>query len=76
MPAHLLTRDPSLAKAVAEKGIRVLLLEPKASTSDPSLQEEEEKEETGEKEQEEGIVTVREWAEIPKICPCEQEKNG
>ncbi len=39
VPAHLLTRDPSLAKAAADKGIRVLLLEPKDSTSDPSLQE-------------------------------------
>ncbi len=67
VPAHLLTRDPSLAKAAADKGIRVLLLEPKDSTSDPSPQEEEEEEKKG---QEGSIVSVHEWAEIPKICPC------
>jgi hypothetical protein len=73
VPAHLLTRDPSLAKAAADKGIRVLLLEPKDTTSDPSLQDGEKK---GEKEQEESIVSVHEWAEIPKICSCETREDG
>jgi len=72
VPAHLLTRDPSLAKAAADKGIRVLLLEPKDTASDPSLQDGEKK---GEKEQEESIVSVHEWAAIPTICPCEKEKK-
>ena len=72
VPAHLLTRDPILAKAAAAKGIRVLLLTPETSTSGPSIQEEEE---TGEKGQEENIISVQEWAAIPTICPCEKENK-
>lgn len=75
VPAHLLTRDPDLAKAAADKGIRVLLLEPKDPTSDPSVQDGEKEEENREKGQEENIVSVHEWAEIPKICPCKQQKS-
>jgi len=77
VPAHLLTRDPGLAKAAAEKGIQVLLLEPKDSTTDPppGEEEEEEEDEQGEKEQEESIVSVHDWPEIPKICICETEEN-
>jgi len=75
VPAHLLTRDPDLAKAAADKGIRVLLFEPKDSTSDPSVQDGKE-EENREKGQEENIVSVHEWAAIPTICPCKKEESG
>ena len=78
VPAHLLTRDPGMAKAAADKGIRVLLLKPKDSTSDPSLVEEaeEEEDEQGEKGQEESIFPVHDWKAIPSICPCVKEENG
>lgn len=69
VPAHLLTCDPNLARAAADEGIRVLLLAPKDSTIDPSVQNGEEVE-NREKGEEEKIVSVHEWAEIPKICPC------
>ena len=73
VPAHLLTRDPSLAKAAADKGIRVLLLAPESSTNNPSP---EDKEKTkGEEAEEGGIVSIREWEELPAICPCENKKS-
>jgi len=75
VPAHLLTRDPSLAKAAADKGIRVLLLEPESSTNGPSPREEK-KETKGEQGQEEVIISVHDWATIPTICPCKKEKSG
>jgi len=75
VPAHLLTRDPSLAKAAADKGIRVLLLEPEGSTNDLSPQAEK-KETTGEQGQEEVLISVHDWGAIPAICSCEQEENG
>jgi hypothetical protein len=77
VPAHLLTRDPGLASAAADKGIRVILLEPEDTTSAPSLgeEEEEEEDEQGEKGQEESIVSVHEWTAIPTICPCNKEKS-
>ena len=68
VPAHLLTRDPSLAKAAADKGIRVLLLTPKDSTSESSLAEEE--------KEEESIISIHDWKAIPTICPCDKEENG
>jgi hypothetical protein len=75
VPAHLLTRDPGLAKAAADKGIRVLLLEPKDSTGEPSRGEDEE-DQQGEKRQEESIVSVHDWKAIPTICPCKKGKSG
>ncbi len=71
VPAHLLTRDSSLAEAAADKGMRVMLLTPETSTSGPSIQEDD----TWEKGHEESIISVREWAEIPKICPCRTKEN-
>jgi hypothetical protein len=75
-PAHLLTRDPGLARAAAEKGIQVLLLEPKDSTGGPSSREEEKEEEKGKEGREEVIISVHEWEEISRICRCETEENG
>ena len=72
VPAHLLTRDSGLAKAAADKGIRVLILTSKSSTTNPSLQEEKKKEEKG---KEQGIISVHDWAAIPTICPCKKEKS-
>jgi hypothetical protein len=70
VPAHLLTRDPAMAKAAAEKGIRVLLLEPGDSPGDPSVQDGEKKEE------EDRVISINDWEAIPKICPCNEEKSG
>ena len=70
VPAHLLTRDPGLAEAAADKGIRVLLFTPRDATSDPSEQDEEKTEE------EERVISVHDWEAIPRICPCEKEKSG
>ena len=75
VPAHLLTRDPSLAREASDKGIRVLLLEPKSPTNEPSP-EEEKKETKGQQGQDEVIVSVHDWAAIPTICPCKKEKSG
>jgi hypothetical protein len=68
IPAHLVTRDGRLAEAAAAKGIRVLLLAAESPTSGPPLQEEDKKKEN---EQEDNIVSVQEWAEIPSLRRCD-----
>lgn len=65
LPAYLLTRDSVLAKAAADKGIRVLLLEPKSSEDqDASSQEAK-----GERDK---ITYVQEWSKVAETCSCEQ----
>ena len=61
VPARLATRDRSLAKAAADKEIRVLLLGSEATT--PSVPGEEE----GSAER---IAAVHDWAEVPELCRC------
>jgi hypothetical protein len=68
IPAHLVTRDRSLAEAAAAKGIRVLLLTAETSTSGTPLKEEDKQGKNG---QEAGITSVREWAEIPSLRRCD-----
>ena len=73
IPAHLVTRDGSLAKAAAAKGIRVLLLTAETATSGTPLKE---GDKHGENEHEDSITSVQEWAAIPTICRCRAEENN
>ncbi len=64
VPAHLLTRDHALAEAAADKGLHVLLL-----TSDDGANGTPPEKQEGER-QEEKILPIHRWGEVPKICRC------
>lgn len=61
-PAHLVTRDPGLARAAADNEITVLLLT--GGTKTPGSPKEQEKK---------GVTTVESWTVIPSLCRCEIE---
>ncbi len=63
--AYLLTSDPGLARVAADKGFRVLLLQPQGSPGDASSLEK--------KEDTENITYIQEWSKIPEICPCKKK---
>jgi hypothetical protein len=64
VPAHLATRNLNLAKAAADKNIRVLLLGSEAENgSSPE----------GKEASKKGITAVQGWEEIPSHCACKTD---
>ena len=71
VPAHLVTRDASLAEAAQAKGVRVLLLLREATSTSGTPRKQEDQD--GESKHEDGIRSIQDWPAILTICRCETE---